>query len=414
MPYLVLDPLGGRPPSRDRIRRAVRAILTEKYAHLVDTRYVERVVQSFADHPVRLREPRYVKAGAPIELPRSVPADQRIALVVNEEHDIHHVRERGYVEAPVRVQAILRRIEPSGLFERRRSRTYPDRHLLAVHDAGFVSYLRRACAVVPRGRSVYPYVFPIRNASRPPKELTVRAGYYCIDTFTPLNEKAYLAARRAVDCTLTAADQVLHGRRIAYALVRPPGHHAERASFGGFCYFNNCAIAAQYLSTHGKVAILDIDYHHGNGQQQIFLERSDVLTVSIHGHPSFAYPYFTGFADERGRGAGAGGNLNLALPERLDGAGYRPALARALDRVRRHAPTFLVVALGLDPARGDPTGTWSLSAGDFRSNGVLIGELNLPTLVIQEGGYRARTLGANALAFFAGLHDGVFGAGTRG
>jgi acetoin utilization deacetylase AcuC-like enzyme len=234
----------------------------------------------------------------------------------------------------------------------------------------------------------------------------VRAGYYCIDTFTPLNRNAYLAARRAVDCALTAAEELLRGRLLAYTLVRPPGHHAERRAFGGFCYFNSNAIAAQYLSRRGRVAILDIDYHHGNGQQEIFYGRADVLTVSIHGHPRFAYPYFSGFEDERGEGLGEGFNVNIPLPETLEPERYREALERALRVVRRFDPGFLVLALGLDTARGDPTGTWNLRARDFELNGRLVGALRLPTLVVQEGGYNTRSLGANARRFMAGLWAG--------
>ena len=148
---------------------------------------------------------------------------------------------------------------------------------------------------------------------------------------------------------------MLNGRRIAYSLVRPPGHHAERRSFGGFCYFSNSAIGAHYLSQHGKVAILDVDYHHGNGQQDIFYNRSDVLTVSIHGDPDFAYPYFTGFADEKGVGEGEGFNVNIVLPEQQNGEQYLKALQTALKSVRDFQPDFLVIALGLDPAKGDPT-----------------------------------------------------------
>ncbi|MCA9774289.1 MAG: histone deacetylase family protein, partial [Myxococcales bacterium] len=174
-----------------------------------------------------------------------------------------------------------------------------------------------------------------------------------------------------------------------------------------FCYFNNNAVAAHWLSSYGKVAILDVDYHHGNGQQDIFYERADVLTVSIHGHPNFAYPYFSGFEDERGEGPGEGFNLNIALPETIEVARYHKALERALRRIKEFRPTFLVVALGLDPAKGDPTGTWNLVARDFQQNGRMIGALRLPTLVIQEGGYRTRTLGANARAFFEGLVEGA-------
>jgi acetoin utilization deacetylase AcuC-like enzyme len=266
-----------------------------------------------------------------------------------------------------------------------------------------VNYLERACREAPLKKSIYPYVFPIRNAARPPKHLSVRAGYYRIDTFTPLNQNAFPAAKRAVDCAMTAADAILHGRPMAYALVRPPGHHAERRTFGGFCYFNNGAVAANYLSGWGKVAILDIDYHHGNGQQDIFYSRNDVLTISIHGAPEFAYPYFSGFADERGTGGGEGFNLNIPLPEIQDGAQFRKSLARAIQTANDFRPSFLVLALGLDTAKGDPTGTWLLTAKDFEINGKMVAELQLPTLVVQEGGYRIRTLGTNVRMFLQGL-----------
>lgn len=231
-------------------------------------------------------------------------------------------------------------------------------------------------------------------------------GDYCLDTFTPLNKNAFLAARWGVNCTLTAATEILEGTRSAYVLTRPPGHHAEKKIFGGFCYFNNCAIAANYLATFGKVAILDIDYHHGNGQQQIFYPRNDVLTVSIHGHPSFAYPYFSGFRDEKGKGKGLGFNINYPLAEDIDPDSYHLTLAKALDKIRSFAPEFLIVALGFDTAKGDPTGTWRLSQKHFEQNGALIGRMKLPTLIIQEGGYRHQALGSNAKAFFTGFFRG--------
>jgi len=408
-PYLVYDDLGrDQPLSRTAARSIVRAILERKYGELCPKDYVDMVVGSFRDDPVRLRQPRY--PGREIIRPAGeIPADERIALAFDETHSVHHVRERGYVESPVRVRSLRKSLEPTGLFDAVPVRRFADRHVEAVHDKDFLAYLQRVCEAVG-DQPLYPYVFPIRNATRPPKDLAVRAGYYCIDTFTPLSKPAWLAARRAVDCALTAADELLRGRRQAYALVRPPGHHAERRSFGGFCYLNSTAIAAQFLSAHGRVAILDIDYHHGNGQQEIFYERSDVLTVSIHGHPRLAYPYFSGFREERGHGEGLGFNSNLPLPETVDGSAYRTALERALRRVKAFGPSFLVVALGLDTAKGDPTGSWSLGAKDFEQNGRLIGALRLPTLVVQEGGYDSRVLGANARAFFGGLwasaHEG--------
>jgi acetoin utilization deacetylase AcuC-like enzyme/GNAT superfamily N-acetyltransferase len=405
-PYLVFDDLGtGEPLRRDFARRVVRAVLERKYGYLCPPQYVERVVASFRDDPVRLREPSAPRKAPP--RPAASAAQAPIRMVVNDRHSIHHVRERGYVEAPVRVVSILNQLDGSGLVQRIEPRAYPESCIRAVHDPGLVDYLRRACAAAPEGKSVYPYIFPIRNAARPPRDLSVQAGYWCIDTFTPIHRNAYLAARRGVDCTLTAADEILAGRRFAYALVRPPGHHAERRAFGGFCYFNNAAVAAQYLSSHGPIAILDVDYHHGNGQQDIFWDRDDVLTVSIHGDPSFAYPYFSGFEDERGGGPGEGFNLNLPLPELVDGPAYRVALERALERIAAFRPLIVIVALGFDPAKGDPTGTWLLTARDFAANGRMIGGLGLPTLVVQEGGYRTRTLGLNARSFFEGFLAGA-------
>ena len=405
-PYLVIDDLGqGKPLRRERAKAIVRAILERKYAQLCPTSYVEMVVESFRDDPVRLRLPRYVQA-EPIRPQNGVPEDKKIALVVNAEHRIHHVRERGYVESPVRIRSLRKHLDASGLFAEVAPGEWPDRHLEAVHDRDFLGYLKKVCLEQERDRPVYPYVFPIRNATRPPKDLAVRAGYYCIDTFTPLSRNAWLAARRAVDCTLTAADQLLRGRRIAYSLVRPPGHHAERRSFGGFCYLNSTAVAAHFLSRLGKVAILDIDYHHGNGQQEIFYERSDVLTVSIHCHPRIAYPYFSGFPEETGRGPGEGFNVNYALPESVDGEAWRETLQKALRKITAFEPSFVVVALGLDTARGDPTGSWTLATRDFEENGRRIAALGLPTLVVQEGGYDSRVLGSNARAFFTGLWKG--------
>jgi acetoin utilization deacetylase AcuC-like enzyme/GNAT superfamily N-acetyltransferase len=402
-PYLVFDDLGqGEGLARDIARDIVRAILERKYKGVCPPDYVEMVVDSFRDDPVRLREPRYIKK-APIPPQRTIAVDKQIVLVINDRHLIHHVEELGYVESPVRIDSILSELDGTGLFHKITPHHFSENYIKSVHDSKFVDYFKKVCANLEAGESIYPYVFPIRNVARPPKELPVRAGYYCIDTFTPINGNAFLAAKRAVDCALTCAEEIGEGYRLAYALVRPPGHHAERRAFGGFCYFNSAAIAAQYLSAYGKVCILDIDYHHGNGAQNIFYKRADVLTLSLHGNPHFAYPYFSGFADEKGIGAGQGFNINIPLPEDLDGAKYIQVLSEALKRVTRFRPQFLIVALGLDTAKEDPTGSWSLEADDFEAVGRMIGSLRLPTLVAQEGGYDTRVLGINARRFFSGL-----------
>jgi acetoin utilization deacetylase AcuC-like enzyme/GNAT superfamily N-acetyltransferase len=407
-PYLVFDGLGTFPlPAPDVLARIVGAILERKYGEICPPGYIEMVTQSVEAGGYELRPPRYMDQPVPARSKSAPRLSQPIALIVNDRHAIHHIRERGYVEAPVRVAAITRELARTDLFETLPARRFPDRWITEVHDGALVDYIREACAETPEKKSVYPYVFPIRNAARKPTERSVLAGYWCIDTFTPINRNAYPAARHAVDCSLTAADEVLGGRPLAYALVRPPGHHAERRAFGGFCYFCNAAIAAHYLARHGPVAILDIDYHHGNGHQDIFYERADVLTVSVHGAPSFAYPYFTGFRDERGRSRGAGFNVNIPLPETITPEEHRSAVAQALRRVARHDPKFLVLAVGFDTAKGDPTGTWSNLAGDFHRLGQMIGAAGYPTVVIQEGGYRVRTLGINARNFFAGLAAGM-------
>lgn len=401
-PYLVFDDLGTKKPiSKEALKKVYRAVLERKYAEYCPTDYVQMVVDSVVDDPVKIRDHKYRKKviNEPIG-----PKERKIFWAINDQHNIHHIRERGYVESPVRISSIQKELDKTGMFVNGVTFEYPDKYILQVHDKGYFDYFKKVCKSLKPGKSVYPYVFPIRNNTRPPKELSVRAGYYCIDTFTPLNQNAYLAARWGVNCALTAADKLLEGTHAAYVLTRPPGHHAERFTFGGFCYFNNNAVVANYLSKFGKVAILDIDYHHGNGQQQIFYNRNDVFTVSIHGDPSFAYPYFSGFKDEVGEEDGSGFNLNFPLPESITTEHYRDILKKALKAIKTFKPDYLVLALGLDTAKGDPTGTWSLSPKDFELNGALIAGLKLPTVIIQEGGYKNQSLGTNANAFFKGFY----------
>jgi acetoin utilization deacetylase AcuC-like enzyme/GNAT superfamily N-acetyltransferase len=407
-PYLVFDDLDTNAViTREFAQKVARAILERKYRKLCDRDYNQMVIDSFCDDPVKLRDFRYKIQEEP--LPGNIKDSQKVVLIVNEGHEIHHVQEKGYVEAPIRVGSILNGIEKTNLFKRIKRRHFSDSFITNIHDKEFVNYFKKICAHLPPDKSVYPYVFPIRNAVRKPKELDVRAGYYCIDTFTPLNANAYIAARNSVDCALTGAQKLLEEHTLVYALTRPPGHHAERRSFGGFCYFNATAIAANYLSRFGKIAILDIDFHHGNGQQNIFYERKDILTVSIHGHPHFSYPYFTGFSDEKGSDEGKGYNLNLPLREHTSYEKYKNVLIGALKSIRRFKPEYLVLALGFDTSKKDPTGTWDFVPKNFHETGRLIGRLKLPILVVQEGGYRNISLGSNAKKFFTGLWEGYYG-----
>ena len=401
--FFVFDDLGqGKKPGRKHMQQIARAILERKYGTECSEEYIKRVLATFQDDPVVLRPFRYIKPDKTV-INAPPPYADRIPLIINDRHDIHHVRDRGYVEAPVRIKSILTELNKLNVFTVVEPKQYGEKYIRRVHDKGYINYLRKACASMKGTRSLYPSVFPIRNNTRPPKDLDMQVGYYCIDTFTPLNHNAYLAAKRAVDCVMTGAELVLGGELSSYALVRPPGHHAERKSFGGFCYFNSAAIAADYFSDYGKVVVLDVDYHHGNGTQDIFYSRDDVLTISIHGDPHLSYPYFSGFKDEVGEGEGKGFNINYPLPEHIDGPRYRKTLNRAIKDIKRFKPDYLVVSLGLDTARNDPTGTWQLTQPDFVQNGLMIAALGYPTLYVQEGGYNNRNLGSNARSFFQGV-----------
>jgi acetoin utilization deacetylase AcuC-like enzyme/GNAT superfamily N-acetyltransferase len=404
---LLYDPLGRRHPRLNRAdaRRVVRRILVEQYRFEPDDPFVIGIVQSFAADSVLLAPlSGQPAAAAPTKGKHLAP----IKLVVVERHTIHHLREKGYVERPVRVRAILRGLE--GLpVERIATRRFSEEHLTAIHHPSLVAYLKAMGQRLDEKALVYPEVFPIRRPDRIPRALEDRAGYFCADTFTPLTRNSYRAARDAADVALTAASLVVEGERLAYALCRPPGHHAERRIYGGFCYFNSAAAAAHHLSRRGKVALLDIDYHHGNGAQDIFYARSDVLTVSIHGHPSHAYPNFSGYADERGEGPGLGYNHNFPLEPPVEDERYLSVLSRALGLIERFEPRFLVVSLGFDIMRGDPTGAFAVSVRGMRRIGRRLGRSGLPTLIVQEGGYSVRNLRNGSHAFFAGLAGAWYG-----
>jgi acetoin utilization deacetylase AcuC-like enzyme len=268
-------------------------------------------------------------------------------------------------------------------------------------------------------RPLLPDTFLLREyAGRMPLEQLParrhdRLGAYCFDTATPIVAGTAAAARAAVDIGLTALDRVLEGgARLAYGLCRPPGHHAGRNLIGGYCFYNNAAIVAESLLSRGaeRVAILDIDFHHGNGTQQIFWDRGEVLYVSLHGDPRGIYPYYSGYATERGIGDGEGTTLNLPLPPGTDGDAYLGTLQEALEAIRAFdADAPLVVSLGFDTYHADPICNLSLVTDDYARIGSSIAGLGSSVVALQEGGYAVEALGANAVAFLGGLRDGLAG-----
>ena len=377
-------------------------ILTRRFGHVADPEYVRRVVDSFKDDPVLLRKPRNASRRGDSGTVASDRLGKPFVMVTSPKHEAHHIQERGYFERPVRVDAIQEALGETGLFTSVKPRRFGEKPILAVHDTDFVHFLQAICSKLKAGRPIYPDTFPVRRPDRRPKELPVQAGYYCIDTGTPLYRNAYIAARAAADTALTAADEILAGRKLAYAVCRPPGHHAGKRFHGGFCYFNNAAIAAHYLSGQARTLLLDVDFHHGNGTQDIFYGRSDIMTISIHGHPDYSYPYFSGYEHETGTGAGLGFNRNFPLRSQTENPAYLRAFERCVELVDQFKAEVVVLALGYDIVRGDPTGTFLVSPEALGTMGRRIVDTGLPILVIQEGGYNIRNIKRGSLAFFSG------------
>lgn len=285
----------------------------------------------------------------------------------------------------------------------------------AVHDPGLVKFLEEAWSEFQTAygptHDVVPDVFAmsgLRDGMGPgpePEAIGARLGWWCFETTTPLTHGTYDAARSAVDVALSTWGHVEAGERAAYGLCRPPGHHATRSLYGGYCFFNNAAVVAERIvsTTGSKVAIIDVDYHHGNGTQQIFYERPEVMFASLHGDPARAYPYHTGYADEIGAGAGRGYTLNLPLPERLDDAGYLESLGRIIDAVDVFDPAVIVVSLGVDTYFEDPISDLGLTTDGMFRSGAAIAALDRPTVVLQEGGYADEALGENVRLWLRGL-----------
>ena len=282
--------------------------------------------------------------------------------------------------------------------------------ILAVHDKKYLDFLASAWTewldTDPEDPStLMPSTFSLRHTPQIPKSILGRAGYYIMDLSAGIVEGTYQAALSSVNCALSAAKAVAEeGDHSAFALCRPPGHHAGKDFAGGYCFINNASVAANWLSSKGRVAILDMDYHAGNGTQEIFYERDDVLTISIHADPDFEYPNFYGFADEHGSGRGLGYHHNFPLPEGTDDAGYLFTLDRASELIREFEPAFLVVSAGMDVYADDPLGTIKVTTDGIREIGNRIASLHLPTVIVMEGGYANQMLGKNIIAFLGELH----------
>jgi acetoin utilization deacetylase AcuC-like enzyme len=282
-----------------------------------------------------------------------------------------------------------------------------------VHDAGLVKFLGEASGLWRKrygedAPPAIPSAWPARGLrAQPDGDVESRLGSYAFDTATPIVRGTWSAALAAANAALSAAAAIKDGARAAFALARPPGHHASADVFGGYCYLNNVAIAAQWFADQGlKPAILDVDYHHGNGTQSIFYRHADVFFCSIHGDPSFAFPHFLGFADETGEGAGAGANLNLPLAMYTDWSGYAQAMAHAAAALRRFGPDVLLISLGLDTFEADPISKFRLRATDYLRLGATIAGLKLPTFFIFEGGYNLDTLAEITVNVLEGFEGG--------
>jgi acetoin utilization deacetylase AcuC-like enzyme len=332
-------------------------------------------------------------------------------------HDPEHEVESGVpvatYEVPARADAIREALEADGGFVIEGPAGHGPSPIEAVHDPGMVRFVaeawsdRSTAAPVPQ---LVPDTFlhpAIREGMGPlaePASPLARLGYWCFETMTPIVRGTYEAARSAVDVALTAGDLVLGGEPVAYGLCRPPGHHAARAAFGGYCFFNNAAIVAHHVAveTGEPVAILDVDYHHGNGTQQIFYLRGDVLYVSLHGDPARAYPYFAGYADERGAGPGEGANLNLPLRAGCTDEEYLLTLENALEAIDGFGGSLLIVSLGLDTYGQDPICDFALTTAAYGEVGRRVAALGRRTVVLQEGGYHLPKLGANVAAWLRG------------
>jgi acetoin utilization deacetylase AcuC-like enzyme len=311
-----------------------------------------------------------------------------------------------YLENPDRMDRILKALQGTGWAEIAEPKDFGLDPIYAVHDKEYLDFLATSwnewLRSEPRDRSVLlPATFALRRNPPRPTSLLGRAGYYMMDLSACIVEGTYAAALNSAQCALSATERISNGGRSAFGLCRPPGHHAGKDYAGGYCFINNASVAANWLSSKGKVALLDVDYHCGNGTQDIFYDRADVLTISIHADPNVEYPYYSGYAGETGTGSGSGYHRNFPLDKGTDDARYLAALEGALGLIRSFAPEYLVISAGMDIYADDPLGTIKVSTEGIGEIGKRIAALNLPSVIIMEGGYNNEALGRNIVAFLS-------------
>ena len=349
--------------------------------------------------------------------------DGRVKVVYSLRHRAHHPQREfessGFQEPfenPERAEIIRAALATDDRFEFVAPDDWGTDPIDAVHDPGLRLFLETAWEEYqqrhPYTHDVVPDVFALSalrdgmGPLREPTDIGMRLGWWCFETTTPLTHGTYDAARSSVDVALSAAELVASaGEPAAYGLCRPPGHHAARSLYGGYCFFNNAAVAAHHLatSTGGKVSVLDVDYHHGNGTQQIFYDRADVQFVSVHADPERSYPYLTGFADETGTGEGTGTTRNYPLAAEVEDEEYLGVLDDACETVDAFGPDIVVVSLGLDTYWDDPICDLNVTGDGFEACGTRIRDLGRPVVVLQEGGYATDELGVNAHRWLSGL-----------
>ena len=324
-------------------------------------------------------------------------------------HDVPNEFNRGEMvpafESPRRVDSILASLRAARLGSLQAPQEFSLDRAYAVHDRALVDFIKGAYDewhAMGRNGVIQPIAAPIRNLrnDKVPEALDGRVSYYCFDNTTAITAGTWSAAKASFDVAMSAAEEVASGQaRHAFGLCRPPGHHAARTFYGGYCYLNNAAAAAQYLRTRSaaRVSILDIDYHHGNGTQDIFYHRDDVQFVSIHADPASDYPYFLGYADETGAAKGEGFNINYPLPRHTEWGRWREALNEACTHIAAFKPDALIVSLGVDTYKDDPISSFRLESEHYLRVGDRIARLKLPTVYLLEGGYAIDAIGVNVV-----------------